>query len=132
MSLRTRLLAGMAFIALVLVAVAATITITTRAHLMDQVDARLEGFGGLPPDQDDHHGPSGSDDQASPSEERAETGSPNRISDVYQGFVGSDGSVGHMVRPVRRWRRDRPPGSRRHRSSRVGPVVFDCRRDRQQ
>ena len=55
MSLRTRLLAGMAFIALVLIAVAATITITTRAHLLDQVDARLEGFGGLPPDQDDRH-----------------------------------------------------------------------------
>ena len=38
MSLRTRLLAGMAFIALVLVAAAATITITTRAHLIAQVD----------------------------------------------------------------------------------------------
>jgi two-component system, OmpR family, sensor kinase len=87
MSLRTRLLAGMAFIALVLIAVAATITITTRAHLLDQVDARLEGFGGLPPDQDDRHGPS------APSEEHAETGSPNRISDVYQGYVRSDGTL---------------------------------------
>jgi two-component system OmpR family sensor kinase len=92
MSLRTRLLAGMAFIALVLVAVAATITITTRAHLMDQVDARLEGFGGLPPDQDDHHGPNAQGDQQSPSVDGAD-GSPNRISDVYQGFVGSDGAL---------------------------------------
>ena len=92
MSLRTRLLAGMAFIALVLVAVAATITITTRAHLIDQVDDRLEGFGGPPPDdQGGGHGPS------SPGEQRpaepGETGSPNRISDVYQGYVGTDGTL---------------------------------------
>jgi two-component system, OmpR family, sensor kinase len=92
MSLRTRLLAGMAFIALVLVAVATTITITTRAHLIDQVDDRLEGFGGPPPDdQSDGHGPS------SPGEQRPaepdETGSPNRISDVYQGYVGTDGTL---------------------------------------
>jgi len=81
----------MAFIALVLLAVAATITITTRAHLMDQVDTRLESFSGIPPDGDGRHGPSSQGEQLP--QDRGESGSPNRISDVYQGFVDSDGTL---------------------------------------
>ena len=42
LSLRTRLLAGMAVVAVVLVAVALIVTTTTSGHLVDQVDDRLE------------------------------------------------------------------------------------------
>ena len=42
LSLRTRLLAGMAVVAVVLVAVALLVTTTTSGHLVDQVDDRLE------------------------------------------------------------------------------------------
>ena len=88
MSLRTRLLAGMTFIAVVLIAVAVTITLTTRAHLINQVDDRLSSVGGLPPDSDDHHGSNGQAPQTPDSDD-----SPSRISDVYQGFVDTDGTL---------------------------------------
>ena len=42
MSLRSRLLAGMAVVAVVLIAAAFVITSTTRAYLVDQVDSTLE------------------------------------------------------------------------------------------
>ena len=42
LSLRTRLLAGMAVVAVVLVAVALLVTTTTSGHLVAQVDDRLE------------------------------------------------------------------------------------------
>src|SRR5690242_11136580 len=88
MSLRSRLLAGMTFIAVVLIAAAVTITLTTRAHLINQVDDRLSSVGGLPPDLDDHHGSNGQQPQTPDSDD-----SPSRISDVYQGFVDSDGTL---------------------------------------
>jgi len=88
MSLRARLLAGMTFIAVVLIAVAVTITLTTRAHLINQVDDRLSSVGGLPPDSDDHHGSNGQAPQTPDSDD-----SPSRISDVYQGFVDTDGTL---------------------------------------
>lgn len=46
MSLRSRVLAGLAVIALVLVAVMGVITRTTRAHLIRQVDAQIQGAVG--------------------------------------------------------------------------------------
>jgi two-component system OmpR family sensor kinase len=88
MSLRARLLAGMTFIAVVLIAAAVTITLATRAHLINQVDNRLASVGGLPPDLDDHHGSNGQSPQTPDSDD-----SPDRISDVFQGFVDSDGSL---------------------------------------
>ncbi len=98
MSLRARLLAGMAFIALVLVAVAVTITLATRAHLIDQVDSRLEGFAGLPPDLDDRHdpgaGPSPQGGQSpADTDDDDDDGAPNRISDAFQGFVDDRGTL---------------------------------------
>src|SRR6187402_3488681 len=44
MSLRARLLAGMAVVAIVLVVVSAVITLTTRGLLIDQIDDRLASF----------------------------------------------------------------------------------------
>ena len=44
MSLRTRLMVGMAFVAAVLVVVAAVITSTTRNQLIGQIDDRLASF----------------------------------------------------------------------------------------
>ena len=44
MSLRTRLLVGMAFVAVVLVLVATVITATTRDELIGQIDDRLASF----------------------------------------------------------------------------------------
>ena len=41
MSLRTRLLVGMAFVAAVLIVVATIVTSTTCAQLVDQIDERL-------------------------------------------------------------------------------------------
>jgi two-component system OmpR family sensor kinase len=63
MTLRTRLLAGMAVVALVLVGAAVLITRITEAHLVDQVDERLTAA--VPTAVDfgfEHHGPPGSED----------------------------------------------------------------------
>lgn len=92
MSLRSRLLAGMAVVAVVLVAVSILITFTTRNQLVEQIDTRLMSFspvGGngafvrepLPEVRADVPPP------------RAPTESPERVSDVYQGFVGVDGEL---------------------------------------
>jgi two-component system, OmpR family, sensor kinase len=92
MSLRARLLAGMAFVAAVLAIVSTVITITTRDQLMDQVDARLAAFspggrsgGFIPPPAPgvgDLSGPVARPD-----------GFPERVSDAYQGFVDADGTL---------------------------------------
>jgi len=94
LSLRARLLAGVAFVALVLVVVFAVITSTTRDQLIGRIDDRLAVFspvnrvgdfrvegeiprilaaddpGRLPPDEE-----------------------PGRVSDLYVGIVGVDGEL---------------------------------------
>lgn len=53
LSLRARVLAGLAVIALIAVAVAAAVTVTTHSYLMRQLDERLTSFAG--PGQKENH-----------------------------------------------------------------------------
>ena len=87
MSLRARLLAGMALVAVVLVVVSAVITLTTRELLIEQIDDRLESFS--PAQRIDDFGPLPAPDMTFP----VPGGAPSpgiiaeRSSDAYQGFV---------------------------------------------
>jgi two-component system OmpR family sensor kinase len=74
LSLRTRLLAGVAVVVAVLVVVAITVTATTRSYLVDQIDDRLAAAGG--PERDDV-GPG-------PPPRGAR---PERLGDVYEGVI---------------------------------------------
>jgi two-component system OmpR family sensor kinase len=93
MSLRTRLLAGVAAVAVMLVVVAALVTRTTRAHLVDQVDHRLQVAAGE--DRDERFGRR--DDHPRPPEGGPDA--PERLSDLYEGVVDSDGSVVWYLEP---------------------------------
>jgi two-component system, OmpR family, sensor kinase len=80
LSLRARLLAGMAVVVAALILVAITVTATTRAYLIDQIDDRLAAAGG--PERDDlgPHGPPAG-------------GQGERLGDLYEGEIGSDGQL---------------------------------------
>ena len=92
MSLRTRLLVGMAFVAAVLVVVAAIITSTTRDQLIGQIDDRLASFSnrgrGLPTS-----GPE------APHGEPPPDGFPERPSDVFHGYFDTDGNLDTLFAP---------------------------------
>ncbi len=89
MSLRARLLAGMALVAVVLVVVSAIITITTRDLLIEQIDDRLASFS--PARRIDDVTPFPAPDVIMPIPIPPEDGAlpvtPERTSDAYQGFV---------------------------------------------
>ena len=98
-SLRSRLIAGMALVALVLVAVCVALTVTIRNQLIAQVDDRLRslapggglGRGQIPPpllEQLAANPPTTPTDPFS-----------QRISDVYQGFVTADGELITLFSP---------------------------------
>ena len=92
LSLRARVLAGMAVIVVALAVVAFVVTATTRAYLIDQVDARLDGGR--------RHGPGR---QLRRTRARVPTdggpgGPPDRPSDVYVGVIGGDGRAGDVLR----------------------------------
>lgn len=93
MSLRARLVAGMALVAIVLFAVAALNTRSTRSELIGRIDDRLvvlasvdddrrfdgdDEFGGLPP---------------------VPPGGFDRFSDIYEGRLESDGTLRDIVTP---------------------------------
>jgi two-component system OmpR family sensor kinase len=90
MSLRSRLLAGMAVVAIVLIGAALVITSTTRTSLVDRVDAQLtsavispqRGFGG----------PGDGDPNAS--------GQPTYFTNFYVGLVGATGKVATVTTPA--------------------------------
>jgi two-component system OmpR family sensor kinase len=86
MSLRTRLLAGMALVAVVLGVAAVIITRTTRAHLIDQVDAQLADA--IAPerllDRIGNRQPQGGPDQQ---------GDRPRRSELYLAAVDADGDI---------------------------------------
>ncbi len=98
MSLRARLLAGMALVAFVLVIVSAVVTLTTRGQLIDQIDDRLASFSSVErggefnrvPFPDDR---SASESPPTPSQFPDEVGFPERVSDAYQGFIDADGNL---------------------------------------
>lgn len=96
LSLRSRLVAGMVFIAVVLLVVSVVVTVSTRNRLMDQVDQRLSSFSpsnrfGGPPqnppvDLDELRTPVGGEDVPL-------GGFRTRVSDVYQGVIDPDGEL---------------------------------------
>ncbi len=94
MSLRARLLAGIAFVAAILTVVSAIITFTTRQQLIAQVDARLETFTPL-----QRGGAIRARDLGADRRGLAErlTGRPvsddGRVSDAFVGVVGTDGQL---------------------------------------
>ena len=89
MSLRTRLLAGMAFVAAMLVVVAFVITTETRAQLIDQIDDRLIA-GASDNRGDEFRGDRRDGDRHS---EPTPGTSPERQSDFYEGAIGVDGEL---------------------------------------
>jgi two-component system OmpR family sensor kinase len=94
-SLRTRLLVGIAFVAVVLVVVALVVTTTTRNQLIGQIDDRLTSFSPrgheLPGGED---GPPGGGPPPAPPD-----GAPERPSDAYQGYVDADGNLVTLFAP---------------------------------
>jgi two-component system, OmpR family, sensor kinase len=100
MSLRARLLAGMALVAFVLVATAIVIARTTEAHLIDQVDEQLTSASGPGRFQP------GSGDPLDPSNPGGNTPFPpqgdleeSRLSSIYLGQVTEDGTVTTLLVP---------------------------------
>ena len=94
MSLRARLLAGMTFVAVVLVVVAFVITATTRSLLIDQIDARLAAFspvGRVVTSVGAGTGDTGPLFTAPPPAQPG--GFPDRASDAYEGVVTADGTL---------------------------------------
>ena len=98
LTLRSRLIAAMAIVALVLIAVCAALTVRTRNQLIAQVDDRLASLapaglrlGQTPPPFLDNL----------PADPTAAPDNPfsQRISDVYQGFVNSDGALVTVFAP---------------------------------
>ncbi len=91
MSLRARLLAGMAFVAVVLAVVAIVITATTRSLLIDQIDARLAAFS--PGGRVTATVGAGSGPVLSSPPPNEPAGFPDRASDAYEGVVTADGTL---------------------------------------
>jgi two-component system OmpR family sensor kinase len=93
MSLRSRLLLGLAFVAVVLVAAAVFVATTTRAHLIDQVDEQLASVAGrFPagprafPSEDGFVAPE--DGTIPPPSEEA-----LQLSPLYVGFLTAEGDM---------------------------------------
>lgn len=100
LSLRARLIAGIAFVAVVLTLVSAIITYTTRHQLIAQVDARLESFtplrrGIMDRPRDQSQGP------RVPTERLGGRGGDDdgRVSDAYVGVLGPDGVLATRLAP---------------------------------
>jgi two-component system OmpR family sensor kinase len=83
-SLRTRLLVGIAFVAVVLVVVAFVVTATTRDQLIGQIDARLASF---------------SPREFHPRPPPPRDGAPERQSDAFQGYVDAEGNLVTIFTP---------------------------------
>jgi two-component system OmpR family sensor kinase len=93
-SLRTRLLVGIAFVAVVLVVVAIVVTTTTRNQLIGQIDARLASFSPR-----EFHPPALADGEPRGGPPPPPDGAPERQSDAYQGYVDADGNLVTVFAP---------------------------------
>ncbi len=100
LSLRARLIAGIAFVAVILTLVSAIITYTTRHQLIAQVDARLESFtpvrrGVLGQFRDP------TDGRRDPPDRLGTRPGDNgdRVSDAYVGVLGPDGVLTTRLTP---------------------------------
>ena len=92
MSLRARLLVGLALVAVVLAGVAVAVTRATESHLVNQVDAQLQAAG--PPRVFDGFGDEGFPDGGRGPDRRFE-----RPSDLYQGVVDGQGTLHTLSTP---------------------------------
>lgn len=95
MSLRARLLAGMAFVAAVLAVVAVVITVSTRNQLLDQVDQRLATFAPVAPDRG-RGAPNDNDGGTSPVSPMPGS---DRFSDAFEGIITADGELRTLFSP---------------------------------
>jgi two-component system OmpR family sensor kinase len=93
MSLRTRLLVGMALVAAVLVIVSAVVTITTRDELIGQIDARLSAFA------TPGHGPPGRIGGRFGEPPPPPGDLPVRRSDAFEGYVDANGNLVTLFTP---------------------------------
>lgn len=98
LSLRSRLIAGMVTVAVVLIAVCVAVTLTIRNELIAQVDDRLRTLapGGPGPGQTP---PPWFDELANDPRTPAPESLSQRISDVYQGFISADGELVTVFAP---------------------------------
>lgn len=96
LSLRARLLAGVAFVAIVLVAVAGVIIVTTGDRLIDQVDSRLVSLA--PGIGDERNGPIFDPGQV-PLPPPDDFRFRERVSDTYEGTIDADGVVTDVFLP---------------------------------
>ncbi|WNM24320.1 HAMP domain-containing sensor histidine kinase [Demequina capsici] len=99
LSLRTRLMIGLAVVAAIAIGVAVTVTVTTHSYLVQQLDARLESYSG----QIDAvllHRNDSSSDVIVPLTPPGSTESSERPSDAYTGLINAtDGSYGFALKP---------------------------------
>jgi two-component system OmpR family sensor kinase len=94
MSLRTRLLVGMALVAAVLVIVSAVVTITTRDELIGQIDARLSAFA-----TPEHRRPGQGGGPFGEPPEPPSGDLPIRRSDAFEGYVDANGDLVTLFTP---------------------------------
>ncbi len=96
LSLRARLLIGLAIVAAIAIGVAATVTVTTHSYLVQQLDERLESYSGPTNGWSDPHdgGSNGPDLSNEDDEESAE-----RPSEAFAGVIGSDGVLRLIFAP---------------------------------
>jgi len=94
LSLRARVLAGMALVVIALVVVGVIVITATRAHLIDQVDNRLAATEGRAT------GHPGSDDTAgAPEDVPPDSGYGDRLSEIYEGVLYPDGRLVTIYAP---------------------------------
>ena len=99
MSLRTRLLFGMALLAVVLGMAAVVIARTTEAHLIDQVDEQIRSaVPQLGPNGSATDG-GGPDDNTPADDSPGGNGRPPRLSSLYVGRVSVDGDLTTVLAP---------------------------------
>ncbi len=103
LSLRLRLIAGIAFVAAVLVAVSAVVTISTRSQLIDQVDERLTSFSPGAREGGPIRNPAFDPSELTPPTPVDASdrfgGLGVRLSDIYQGIIGPDGTLVDFFAP---------------------------------
>ena len=98
LSLRSRLVAGTAIVAVVLIAVCVALTVTIRGQLISQVDDRLRSLAPGGPGRGQAPPPWLEDLAANPPATPTDPFA-QRISDVYQGFINTDGQLVTLFAP---------------------------------
>ena len=108
LSLRSRLIAGIAIVAVVLVGVCVALTVTIRNQLIAQVDDRLRSLAPGGPGRGQTRRRGSKTLPTTLLRPHRQIRSSQRISDVYQGFINADGELSRCSH------RTSPTGSTRH------------------